>query len=162
MGRARSQRAMKGRPNLAFAAAAVLLLAVNCSNTNVITGSYATMAEARQAGALERGWIPPLVPPGASDIREAHDPNTERRWGLFSFSASDRPTLEAVLQAGETSVAGMHCGIPQRIEWWPVILRGTLNPETITAAGLKAYRTREGGFTVVVNWNQGRAYYWKH
>ena len=35
--------------------------------------TYATLAEARAAGAVERGWLPPLLPAGAHDIREAHD-----------------------------------------------------------------------------------------
>ena len=49
--------------------------------------------------------------------------------------------------------------IPGRIEWWPVILRGTLDAERIQATGLRAYRARSGGLVFAVNWKQGRAYY---
>ena len=59
------------------------------------------------------------------------------------------------------SFEGVACDIPARIEWWPPLLRGTVNAEHAKAAGLQAYRTRQGGLTVVVNWKQGRAYYWK-
>jgi hypothetical protein len=36
-----------------------------------------------------------------------------------------------------------------------------VNAEHAKAAGLQAYRSRQGGLIVVVNWKQGRAYYWK-
>ncbi|HEX9092926.1 MAG TPA: hypothetical protein VF902_03000, partial [Coriobacteriia bacterium] len=66
-----------------------LLASTACRNTDVVTGTYATLAEARQAGAIERGWIPAFVPAGAHDLREAHDLDTSRRWGLFNFAESD-------------------------------------------------------------------------
>jgi hypothetical protein len=144
-------------------ALAMLLLtacAAGCRDVAVVTASYATLAEAQAAGAIERGWIPGVVPPGAHDIREAHDPDTNRRWGLFSFTGADVAPLEAVLQPEETTLAGVECDIPARIEWWPVLLRNTLSADSIKAAGLKAYKARQGSLIVVVNWNQGRAYYW--
>ena len=36
-----------------------------------------------------------------------------------------------------------------------------LNPETIAATGLRAYRNTTGEYLFAVNWNQGRAYYWR-
>ena len=59
------------------------------------------------------------------------------------------------------SLEGVECDIPGRIEWWPTLLRGLVNAEHAKAAGLQAYRSRQGDLIVVVNWKQGRAYYWK-
>jgi hypothetical protein len=138
----------------------VAAISVGCRDKDVVTSSFATMAEAREAGAPVRGDIPAGVPDGAHDIRTASDLDSGRRWGLFNFEPQDATALRALLNAEEMSLAGVECDIPGRIEWWPVLLRGTVNAEHAKAAGLQAYRTREGTLIVVVNWEQGRAYYW--
>jgi hypothetical protein len=144
---------------LALAAAAATMSS-GCRDRDVVTNSYATLAEARDAGAARRGEIPPGVPEGAHDIRTASDQDSDRRWGLFDFLAQDADALRAMLNAEEISLAGVECDIPGRIEWWPVLLRGTVNAEQAKAAGLQSYRSRQGSLVFVVNWKQGRAYYW--
>ena len=84
------------------------------------------------------------MPEGAHDIRTASDLDSGRRWGLFNFEPQDATALRALLNAEEMSLAGVECDIPGRIEWWPVLLRGTVNAEHAKAAGLQAYRAREG------------------
>ena len=138
----------------------VALTSAGCRDKDVVTESYATMAEAREAGAANRGDIPPGVPAGAHDIRTASDLHSRRRWGLFDFPPQDAAALRATLEADEIPLAGVECDIPGRIEWWPVLLRGTVNAEQAKAAGLQSYRSRQGNLMVVVNWKQGRAYYW--
>jgi len=136
------------------------MLAVSgCRDVDVVTESYATLAEATAARAIERGWIPRGLPPGALEIREAHDLDSNRRWGVFSFPQNEADALRGTL-GGELSLAGHTCNPPRRIEWWPVLLRERLDAERITATGLRAYQAREGGLIFAVNWNQGRAYYW--
>ena len=131
-----------------------------CRNLEVVTTSYATMAEARQAGAVERGWVPDILPAGAHDIREAHDQTVKsRRWGLFSFRTEDTAGLRDRL-GGEMDFAGIGCDAPARIEWWPILLRGTLDPERVGLTGLKGYRATDQRLVFAVNWNQRRAYYW--
>jgi hypothetical protein len=145
----------------ALPAVAVLTLAiVSCRDIDVVTATYATLAEARQAGALDRGMISALLPAGAVDIREAHDPDSNRQWGLFNFAPSDADALRNSLRDEDASIDGVDCGMPGRIEWWPVILRGRINGEQVKNAGLIAHRARQGRFIVVVNWKQRRAYYW--
>jgi hypothetical protein len=150
------------RPAALVAVGLLLVLPSACRDVDVVTGSYSTLAEARQAGAIDRGWIPRGVPAGAHDIREAHDLDTNRHWGLFNFPAAEAAALRALLEPDEMPLTGVECDIPARIEWWPLLLRGSLNPEQIKNAGLKAYRVRQEALIVVVNWNQGRAYYWRH
>jgi hypothetical protein len=50
--------------------------------------------------------------------------------------------------------------VPGRIEWWPAVLRNTLNADAIKATGLVTYRARTGDRLYAVNWSQGRAYVW--
>jgi hypothetical protein len=141
-------------------AAFALVLAVGaCRNLDVVTESYATLAEAHGAGAADRGWLPKGLPPGTTELRIAHDLDTNRRWGLFSFPAAEGPVLRAIL-VEKVSLAGQTCNPPRRIEWWPVLIRGNLDPARIAATGLQAYSARESDVIVAVNWSQGRAYYW--
>jgi hypothetical protein len=132
-----------------------------CSGRTVHTETYGSMSEARTAGAVERGWVPAIVPAEAYELRAAYDVDGDRRWGLFNFRPADEPVLRAALDEAEVSVAGTVMDIPARIEWWPVQLRGRLDEERILATGLQAYRSTGGEFTFLVNWKQGRAYYWR-
>jgi hypothetical protein len=138
----------------------LLVLSVGCDYGDVVTESYATLAEAEKAGAIARGWIPPGLPPSSYELREAHNADTNRRWGLFNFAPSEGAALRQRLQPEEVSVAGMRCDIPHRIEWWPVLLRGSLDSDHVKASGLQAFRHRDENLIVLVNWQQGRAYYW--
>ncbi|HSC26285.1 MAG TPA: hypothetical protein VLD67_03370 [Vicinamibacterales bacterium] len=139
---------------------AAALSCAACRDLEVVTAVYATLNEARAAGAIERGWIPEGLPQGTHDIREAHDLDSNRRWGLFSFPHDQDGALRALLEPGELSFDALACDIPARIEWWPVLLRGRLDDERIRATGLEAYRAASGDLVFAVNWKQGRAYYW--
>lgn len=138
------------------------MLVTGCSGPSVQTATYATVAEARAAGAVERGLVPPVLPEGAYELRAAYAIDGPERWGLFNFRPADADALRGILQPGEISFAGTEMEIPGRIEWWPVILRGTLDAERIQTTGLRAYPARAGGLVFAVNWKQGRAYYWAH
>ena len=131
-----------------------------CRDLEVVTASYNTLADARNAGAISGGWLPEGLPPGTTDVREAHNPDTNARWGLFNFPVAQAPALKALLEPSEFSVSGQECRPPRRIEWWPILLRGALDAEAVKAAGLKSYRSRDGALIFVLNWTQGRAYYW--
>ena len=138
-----------------------LMLLAGCSSS-VNTATYASFTEARAAGAVEKGLVPQTLPEGAYELRAAYAVNGPERWGLFNFRETDAEALRRVLQPEEMSFTGTEMDIPGRIEWWPVILRGTLDAERIQATGLRAHRARSGPLVFAVNWKQGRAYYWSH
>ena len=139
---------------------ALIAFAVACSGVNSQTNSFATLAEARQAGAIAQGWIPDGLPSSSHDIREAHLPGTRQRWGIINFSQAEADTLRALLNADEISLDGQRADAPGRIEWWPIVLRGDLQGDRITATGIRGYRSKDGQLLFAVNWNQARAYYW--
>ena len=145
---------------IARAVLAALTLSAGCRDLEVMTASYGTLAEARQAGAMTAGRIPQGLPPGTFEMREAFDPDTNRRWGLFNFPPAEAAALKTLLEQSEHSLAGHRCEAPRRIEWWPPQLRGALDDARITATGLRAYHSTDGALVFAVNWNQGRAYYW--
>ena len=134
-------------------------VAVACSGMNVKTASYANMTEARPA--IDAGWMPQGLPASAFEIRAAYDTDSSHRWGIINFPATDAGALRGLLQPEEISLMGIRCDVPGRIEWWPVQLRNNLDDERIKATGATAYRSRSGNLLFVVNWAQGRAYYWR-
>ena len=59
-----------------------------------VEAEYASLNEARAAGAVERGWIPLFVPDSAFAIRDTHDLDTSRQTLRFSV-----PTQTAIAMA---------------------------------------------------------------
>jgi hypothetical protein len=155
-----SDRAGPNRARFASTLGLLLILATACSGTDAQTNSFSTLDEARTAGAIANRWIPDGLPPGAHDIREGHVPRTLQRWGLLDFPRAEESALRSLLQPEEIPLDGLHCAVPGRIEWWPVILRGTLDGKRIAATQLRAYRSKQGDLIFAVNWKQGRAYFW--
>ena len=50
---------------------------------------HASLADARQAGVIERGWVPELLPAGSNDITEIHDLDRNTGTGTFRFPSAD-------------------------------------------------------------------------
>ena len=131
-----------------------------CASERTHTMSFASIREAREAGAVARGWVPAILPAGSYELRAAYEPSGSQRWGLFNFRSDDVDALRAVLSAEEIPLDGMRIDIPGRIEWWPVAMRGSLDSDRLRATGLRVYRVKETPLVLAVNWSQGRAYYW--
>jgi hypothetical protein len=131
-----------------------------CAGINSQTNAFATLAEAREAGAIANGWVPDGLPPGTYELREAHVPDTTRRWGIFNFPQGEADTLRGLLATEELPLEARRVEAPARIEWWPLELRGDLSAARLAATGIRGYRAKSGGLVFAVNWKQGRAYYW--
>ncbi len=153
-------RVSRGSVQIGTSALVALCLFAGCAGLNSQTYAFATLDEARQAGAISSGWIPEGLPASSHDIRVAQLPGTPQHWGIINFARSDEGSLRALLQPGEVSLTGERCEMPGRIEWWPVILRGELDGNRLAATGLHGYRATSGHRLFAVNWDQGRAYYW--
>jgi hypothetical protein len=141
-----------------LAAALALVSVTACTGIKAQTATFANMEEAQPA--IAAGYIPAGLPPSSFELRAAYLPDSWERWGIINFPASGAGVLRGLLQPEEISLTGIRCEIPGRIEWWPVQLRNNLDDERIKATGAKAYRSRTGNLLFVVNWAQGRAYYW--
>jgi len=137
----------------------LFLLATCCASIETKSNVYATVDEARAEGAIERGWVPEGLPASATDLREAHR-GTETQWGVFVFPPADGAAVRALVG---TEITGPppRCDPPGRLEWWPRILRSPLNLEQLRSTGLRLYPSRDDRLTYAVNWQQGRAFYWK-
>lgn len=137
-----------------------LALVAACTGLKAKTMTWGTLAEARAAGAIDQGWVPSGLPESVYELRAAYVPDGWQRWGIINFPADGANGVRDLLQPGELALDGMRCDIPGRIEWWPVLLREELDSERVKATGARAYRSRDGRMIFLVNWTQGRAYYW--
>ncbi len=133
------------------------VLVTACGDLRMKEGVFDTVDEARADGAVAAGWVPDGLPKSARDIREGHVPDG-RYWGVFTFPRADEAAVRALLGA-EITTGTLTCDPPGRLEWWPRIVYSPVDVERVRATGFQMYRGAEGR-TFVVNWGQGRAYYW--
>lgn len=128
-----------------------------CDSLHVQEGVYANLAEARDAGAIAKGWVPQGLPSSASDLREGHMPDG-RHWGVVTFAAADAAAVRALLDV-ELTAGPPPCDPPGRLEWWPRLLRTPISIDRLHTTGFHLYRGKDGSI-FAINWNDGRAYYW--
>lgn len=53
--------------------------------SDVVTEEYRTLDEAKNANAFGRGWLPPILPEGSTDIVDTHNLDTNVGHGTFRF-----------------------------------------------------------------------------
>lgn len=138
----------------------LLVVFAGCSDLNLEVGVYATLQEATEAGAVERGWIPAGLPPGTTEIREGHKLDSVAHWGTFTFPTAEADVLRGLIDPAEIH-EGLDCHPPGRLEWWPRVLRTPIDFEAAKTTGLRFYRSRNGADVYAIHWAQGRAYYWR-
>ena len=82
---------MKVSPKALFwnIVAAVFVIPMLVRSCGPVENRYATLDDVRQAGAMDRGWLPPVLPESAVDIREENDLDLNLGSGSFSFSPEE-------------------------------------------------------------------------
>jgi hypothetical protein len=63
--------------------AIILLCFISCSDT--VRTEFATLDIAKNSGAFERGWLPPALPVGTTQIVEINDLDLNTGEGTFCF-----------------------------------------------------------------------------
>jgi hypothetical protein len=121
------------------------LFLASCHSDEVVS-EYPDLAEAKRAGAFERGWLPPVLPRSSIRIVESNDLDSNIGDGSFDFDPADlKPYLEQArteLAADTHEVNGVwHITIKSKKSLWKLSLpkngkRATFNakllPETIS------------------------------
>jgi hypothetical protein len=117
---------------------------------------YDTYAQARAAGALDRGLLPRRLPPSAREIREKHFADADHHWARFGFDAADLERMVAGLpRLSPAEVKRLRMPSPGWVPWW------RLNPGTVDskqAAHLRFYRAEDG--YLAVDPRTSVAYFW--
>ncbi len=115
-----------GRRTAAVIAGLLLLSAGPFVLTRLVQrdASFPTLAAARDAGGVREGWIPPHVPPGATEIRVRRPPGSERLWLRFRYPQAARDRMTAGLaRLDTTAVRKLEVPTPGWASWWPVSSR---------------------------------------
>ena len=102
---------------------AALACGVSCSDER--ESHYVDVAAVRQAGALDRGWIPDILPTDAVDIREVHDIDTNLTWGCFRTPGGADVVRSKLQGLRAARVSGSVApGMIRIRSWWPSSLSG--------------------------------------
>lgn len=77
----------------------IVLALTGCSDE--VTTRFPHLSDAKVQGALERGWLPPLLPASARAIVERNHLDSNTGTGSFAYDLPERPTyLEGLSRAG--------------------------------------------------------------
>jgi len=80
---------------LVSAASFYLLLTSYFTDTQI--NKYDSVAAVHDNKAMQKGWIPMILPPSAYDIVETHDIDTNENFGKFSYKEQDEASFLAQL-----------------------------------------------------------------
>ena len=92
--------------------AASTLLVTGCNELR--ESHYATSDAATKAGAFERGWLPVVLQPDITDIREWHDLDSNQVRGLFTINHTVLVRMQS-----ECKKSSEVPPIEPAPEWWP-------------------------------------------
>ena len=147
----------------------VFLACCGCSDS--FDASYATLDDARRAGAISRGWIPECLPSSSREIREHHDIDINHGWMRFGFEPADSVVfLHAIRRVPDDSIRFLQLAIPS-VPWWNSSLSPGRLPEASNERGflfftLRYEETNEAGTVFTTDWrfalklSEGVGYGW--
>ncbi len=69
--------------------AITIYLALTALITEVEINKYDSLSTVKEQQAIQKGWIPAILPESASEIVESHDLNTYRIFGSFKYKEID-------------------------------------------------------------------------
>lgn len=147
--------------------AGMLIAITACSETKEVY--FETLNDAKKQGAIERGWLPEVLPRSSHEIFGRHDTGANATWLRFKFSKNDIYNMAA--QAEEMKPDDIKALYFPSISaaWWPDDLKRKL---VDGSSGLKLYKydriIKYGDANqkiiqayFVIDWNSDVAYYWE-
>ena len=75
-----------------------MLVIVLSACSERFTEYYLTYDEALKKGAIQRGWIPEVIPKTATEIYEQHDLDTNQVWIRFSLPSIEKDKITTGLK----------------------------------------------------------------
>jgi len=140
-----------------------------CSETQ--DAYYNNIDDAIKQSAVEKGWIPDILPKSSYEIYERHDLDTNTVWLRFKFDKRDISKLiSQITEVKPYEIKTIAFSSPNTI-WWPK----ELNNDFLTKRqpGLKLYkynrvldyadnRKKTVPAFFAIDWNSNTAYYWQY
>lgn len=93
---------------LVFSALVFLMLYTNFDDVQI--NKYPSMDEVREDTAIQKGWIPTIIPDSAYDISETHDLDTNTLFGSFFYKEKDETGFMDHLTVQEDMNNTLHWG----------------------------------------------------
>ena len=150
----------------AFSVALVMLILIGCNTSHDHESFYAALANAKQAGEVQRGWIPTFLPESSTTIHIAYDLSPSRVWCAFQFDPGDAGNLRNNLNPVEQFVPPPWGVRSPAVPWWPKLLEGSLNTQKVQGAGLKLYtvsrrlsEAQTETLLFAMDWPKGQGYF---
>jgi hypothetical protein len=144
---------------------AAILLVVSaraCTVYETPVEEYSSLAEARAAGAIDRGWIPDFLPANATHLREVHRIDSNNRWLAFM---APLPELRAMAsQLAPLSYENARRTAVNR-SWvvggdWPPELSKWFWHTPRSTSLLSYHISKDEGYCVAIEWRTRRAWGW--
>jgi hypothetical protein len=144
-------------------------LAWGCSDA--IDSYYPTLLEAKRAGAVEKGWIPPEIPSSSRDIFERHDLDSNRGWIKFNYNQDQHAVFLQGLAGSPVANLDSIALLSPKVGWWHgALIEGNLRVAR-REFGFEVYHKKvsvknEYGIEFVTDWyfamdpSSGVAYVW--
>ena len=143
----------------------IVLLLSACSER--FTAYYPKYEDALKAGAIERGWIPEIIPKTATDIHEQHDLDTNEVWLRFDLPSADKDRLIAGMRRlTAREISNVRISHPSRTDWWfeDLVQQAPANDNALNTNDIYAlkYRGNKSGYMAFEEISQRvyRVYYW--
>jgi hypothetical protein len=96
----------------------------SCASNQTPERNFTTLADARQGGGFEPGWLPESrVPPSGRNLRERRDLRSNELWARFEFDDGHREALVAGCRAIGQQELRLPASETRGIGWWPEMLR---------------------------------------
>ena len=127
----------------------------------IMDSYYPTSKEAVSDGAIKRGWVPGFLATGASEIREAHDLDTN---GVIVACKMSDPELSALLARSQKieKMGDFAPALSLNRHWWPKAFREG-NYEQLSNEGFWFLSMKDDQRTwfAAVNSTSGQVYLWQ-
>ena len=123
---------------------------------------YADRVAAEAAGVFARGWLPETIPPGAQDLREVHDLDSNERWVYFRAPEAELRQLVSTLAVSSYDAVAVSPSQPPAwtgLDWPSELKRGFWHTRRDYSL-LGLFRDQPGGYCYAIEWRTGRSWGW--
>ena len=127
------------------------------------TEYYPKYEDAVKDGAVNRGWIPEIVPTTATEIHEQHDLDTNEVWIRFTLPRSSREQVTTGLKRlSHDEILEVRVRNPSSGDWWfeGLIQQHPANDNALNAEiyAVKCYEDKSG--YIAFDRTSEKVYYW--
>lgn len=120
---------------------------------------YATVDQVNADRAIEKGWIPYVMPPSATHIHEWHDLDANVGYGSFVFDTDDYEDFRRQMNQIRPHTKVIRPRIDNRPEWL-YQLGSEPDRAALESAGFILFQHEH--FYLAVNSEEGHAFFWNN